>query len=76
MATGEPVPAMYAEFIPDVRGLFAIVEEAAVDADDLDTRFDPVYGFPAEISIDWDEVAVDDEVVYLAEAFTPLAQTR
>ncbi len=72
VATGEPVPASYAELIPDVRGLFAIVEEAAIDADDLDTRFDPVYGFPAEIAIDWDEVAVDDEVVYVAEGFTPL----
>lgn len=70
--TGEPVPASYAEHIPDVAGLFAIVEDAAYGADDLDTRFDPVYGFPTEISIDWDEGAVDDEVVYLAEAFTPI----
>ena len=73
--TGEPAPAILAERIPDVPGLFAIVKEAAVEADDLDTRFDPVYGFPTEISIDWDEAAVDDEVVYLAEAFTPLAET-
>ena len=70
--TGEPVPAMYAEHIPDVPGLFAIVQEAALAADELDTRFDPAYGFPTEISIDWDEVAVDDEVVFLAEAFTPI----
>lgn len=68
--SGEPVPPSYAAYIPDVPGLFAIVEDAAANADRLDTRFDPVYGFPTEIVIDWDEVAVDDEVVFRAEAFT------
>jgi hypothetical protein len=70
VSTGEPVPAMYASYFPDVPGLFAIVEQAANDADDLDTEFDATYGYPVEISIDWIENAVDDEVVYLAETFT------
>ena len=68
--TGEPLPATYADLYPDVPGLFAIVEHAATDADDLDTRFDGAYGFPSEISIDWDEIAVDDEVTYRTETFT------
>ena len=68
--TGDPVPTTYASLYPDVPGLFAIVEEAARDADDLDTRFDPTYGFPVEISIDWYEVAVDDEISYRTESFT------
>ena len=68
-ATGAPVPAPYAEYFPDVPGLFAIVEEAATEADDLETTFDASYGFPSEISIDWVENAVDNEIVYRAEAF-------
>lgn len=70
VSTGEPLPAAYAEYYPDIPGLFAIVEQAATEADELDTRFDAVYGFPTEIAIDWIENAVDDEVVYRTEAFT------
>jgi hypothetical protein len=69
-STGEPLSAVYAELYPDVPGLFAIVERAASDADDLDTTFDATYGFPSKISIDWDEIMVDDEVIYRTEAFT------
>ena len=68
--TGEPVPAVYERYFPDVPGLFAIVEQAMVDADELDAKYDPVYGFPSEINIDWIENAIDDEVTYSAEAFT------
>lgn len=70
VSTGEPVPAIYASAYPDVPGLFAIVEEAANAADDLSTEFDASYGYPTEITIDWAENAVDDEVAYLAETFT------
>lgn len=70
--SGEPVPLDYAGYIPDVPGLFAIVEEAAVAADELEASFDAVYGFPTEISIDGDEIAVDDEIVFLTEALTPI----
>jgi hypothetical protein len=70
VSTGEPVPAAYASYFPDVPGLFAIVEEAATGADKLDAGFNASYGFPAEISIDWVERTADDEEVYLAETFT------
>ncbi len=53
----------------DILGLFAIVEQAAQDADDFETEFDATYGFPAVISIDWAENYVDDEVVYRTDAF-------
>ena len=69
-STGDPVPSTYASLYPDVPGLFAIVEEAAREADDLDTTFDATYGFPVEISIDWDEIAVDDEITYRTESLT------
>lgn len=70
VATGDPLPASLAEDYPDVPGLFAIVEEAAQDADDFETEFDPSYGFPALISIDWAANYVDDEIVYRTESFT------
>jgi hypothetical protein len=68
--TGEPVPELYASFYPDVPGLFAIVERATKDADDFDAEFNPNYGYPADISIDWIENAVDDEEGYVVETFT------
>jgi hypothetical protein len=69
VTTGDPVPALLAEYFPDIPGLFTIVEEAAADADDFETEFDATYGFPAVISIDWAESYVDDEVVYRTDAF-------
>lgn len=69
-STGAPLPATYGDLYPDVPGLFAIVEHAATDADDLETTFDATYGFPSEISIDWEKNAVDDEVTYRTETFT------
>ncbi|HJU66672.1 MAG TPA: DUF6174 domain-containing protein [Gemmatimonadaceae bacterium] len=67
--TGEPVPAPYASDYPGVPGLFAIVQEAARDADEVHTEFNGTYGYPTKISVDWTKNAVDDEVVYLAEDF-------
>ena len=68
--TGQPLATREAEYYPDVPGLFAIVQEAIREADDLDTAFDATYGFPTLISIDWAEDYVDDEVVYQTEGFT------
>jgi hypothetical protein len=59
----------YASQYPDIPGLFAVVEEAATEADELDTEFDATYGFPTSISIDWIENAVDDEVAYVMQDF-------
>ena len=69
-STGEPVPAVYTSYYPDVPGLFAIVEEAATDAHEFDAEFDANYGYPTEISIDWIMNVADDEEAYLAETFT------
>ena len=71
VATGEPLPSVYADGYPDVLGLFAIIERAARNADDLATTYDPTYGFPVVVSIDWDYHVADDEVTYRAEAFSP-----
>ena len=70
VSTGEPLSALYASYYPDVPGLFAIVEQATTNAHELDVEFDATYGFPTDVSIDWEENTVDEEVVYLAETFT------
>jgi len=41
-------------------------------ADKLTATYDPVYGFPSEITIDFIERAVDDELYLSASAFEPL----
>ena len=69
VATGDALPASLADLYPDVPGLFAIVREALADAHELHVEYDETYGFPTVVSIDWDENAVDDEVVFRVENF-------
>src|SRR5688500_8352907 len=70
MTTGQPLATGQAEYYPDVPGLFAIVDEAMAEADDVDTAFDATYGFPSLINVDWAADHVDDEVTYRTEGFT------
>jgi len=53
--------------------LFSELDSDSVrDADKLTVTYDPIYGFPSEISIDFIELAVDDELYLSASAFEPL----
>ena len=42
------------------------------DADHLTMSFDPTYGFPTEVAIDYIELAADDELYLSVSAFEPL----
>ena len=42
-------------------------------ADKLTVSYDPTYGFPVEVSIDFIELAVDDELYLSVSAFEPLS---
>lgn len=42
------------------------------EADKLTVAYDPTYGFPSEVSIDFIELAMDDELYLSASAFEPL----
>ena len=42
------------------------------EADKLTVTYDPTYGFPTEISIDYIERAMDDELAVTVSAFEPL----
>jgi hypothetical protein len=42
------------------------------EADHLTMTFDPTYGFPTEVAIDFIELAADDELYLSVSAFEPL----
>jgi Family of unknown function (DUF6174) len=42
------------------------------EADHLTMSFDPTYGFPVEVAIDYIELAADDELYLSVSAFEPL----
>jgi hypothetical protein len=63
-----PAAATY----PTIDSLFAIVEKARkAKPASLDIDFDPTYHYPTSIAIDPVKNAVDDEVTYRVESFTP-----
>ena len=72
VSTGAVVPSTYAALFPSVNGLFEIIEAARrEDPARLDVAYDPTYGYPTRISIDYDVVMADDEIVYRAQDFVP-----
>lgn len=68
-AGGQPVPAASANNYPDVPGLFALVEDAFRRAATTNATFDPQYGFPAQVVIDYIAAAIDDELTITAGGF-------
>jgi Family of unknown function (DUF6174) len=51
------------QYIPTVDGLFDLIEEASLDAYSVEVQYS-TDGYPSEVSIDWIEMAVDDEISY------------
>ena len=51
--------------------LDALVDCALREAADVQVTYDPTYGFPSEVSIDWIEDAVDDEISYTVTEYSP-----
>ena len=49
--------------------LTALAVRAEREADDVEVRYHPTYGFPTRLDIDWVREAVDDEAVYTAADF-------
>ena len=53
--------------------LFAELEsDAFKEADKITVTYDPTYGFPSEVSIDFIELAIDDELYLSVSDFEPL----
>ena len=75
---GEPVDsADVARFFDiTVDSLFGVVGHAiAVRADHLTVEYHPVYGYPTDITIDYDVQTADEEVALDARLLTPQARS-
>ena len=60
--------------MPTVDGLFDEIDRALLGdepAATLDVTYDPALGYPAKLSIDWIEDAIDDEVTYTVSDVQP-----
>jgi len=65
-SSGQPIPADRLEMLERYTGidkLFELVAQA-IDgkADEVSVTYDPTYGFPSQVSIDYIKLAVDDEL--------------
>lgn len=71
--TGTPVAPELEELYPSVEGLFDVVQDALDrDAHRVTVLYDVTFGYPREISIDYLEFAIDEELTLNADGFVPL----
>jgi len=72
---GTPVPeserANFSAYAT-IDALFAYTEDAVRQADEIQIAYDPAYGFPSRVQIDFVKNAVDDELALGAENFQAL----
>jgi hypothetical protein len=53
-----------------IDSLFAVIQSAQDSgANDIKVTYDPKFGFPKIISIDYEKIAIDDEIGYYVENF-------
>ena len=56
-----------------IEKVFGYVGGAIKDADETTIEYDPVYGFPTNVSVDWIKQAVDDEMYLTLSNFEVLS---
>jgi hypothetical protein len=71
VATDEPVAAGDGAKYPHVDELFALLRAAFDAADAVTVSFDPTYGYPASVIIDYVRSTFDDDVGFAVTEFTP-----
>lgn len=75
---GDPVPAALVADIKTVPDLFDMIDDArASHAAALSTSYDPVYGYPTRIQVDYSATTMDDEITVLTAGLvlvSPLVQ--
>jgi len=72
VSTDDPMSEFIVKYATIDR-LFSELESDSVQkADKLTVSYDPTYGYPSEISIDFIELAMDDELYLSVSAFEPL----
>ncbi|HEX9164389.1 MAG TPA: DUF6174 domain-containing protein [Gemmatimonadales bacterium] len=73
--TGEPVPPGRAADFPDVPGLFALVKQAMdEEAFSYNAAYDPTYGYPYTVYVDFVGSTLTDNVSYAVTEFASLPQ--
>lgn len=71
--TGTPVPVERWGSYKTVDDLFALIETYGNDPDSrVEADYDPVYGYPTLVAVDYYLSAVDDEVTYRSRNLLPL----
>ena len=56
-----------------IEKVFEYIGNAVDEADKTTIEYDPTYGFPTEVAIDWIELATDDEIYLTLTNFEPLS---
>ena len=56
-----------------IEKVFDYVGDAINKADETNIEYDPTYGFPTNITVDWIKLAVDDEMYLTLSNFEPLS---
>jgi hypothetical protein len=68
--TGTSVGDRYAGLYPSVDQLFVTIEDAVAKmADRLEVFYDPTYGYPVNVAIDFKYLVADDELFYHVTGF-------
>ena len=75
VGSGAPVPPGRADDFPDIPGLFELINRAlSGGASAYSTEYDPTYGYPVTLYIDWVQGTLLDDVSYAVTEFTSLPQ--
>jgi hypothetical protein len=56
-----------------IEKVFDYVDKAISEADETTIEYDPTYGFPTDVSVDWIKQAIDDEMYLTISNFEPLS---
>jgi uncharacterized protein DUF6174 len=69
---GQPVPLSYASSFPSAEQLFDAIQDG-IDrrADLIEVDYDPTYGYPANVYIDYDRNRVDEELSLTTHGLQP-----
>jgi hypothetical protein len=69
---GQPIPSNFANSfnqVATVDKMFDVLDSAIDKADSVKVEYDPLYGFPKSIQIDYIKAAMDDEISYYIAGF-------
>ena len=72
LANGEPVPPERFEQYLTVEALFALARQALLEAASVSIGYDPTFGYPTRLDVDWRREIADDEGFHQASNLQPL----